>query len=157
MDPDNCPVAQRLAPFIDELTGFVAYVALFGGLSLSFLTDQLINAGLKGFSMAGSTLCLYYLITNWKPATNHYIITTFSVILTSFNIVALVFKAISVKLHIISVQCFPDAQSQTDIPFQLSFDHLTSNVVLSILFLPLFLWISDAFLVSDLHPSWLHG
>ena len=116
---------------------------------------------LPGFSSATSLLCLYYLFKHWKSNASHYTITSFTVVLSLYNIVAAVLRSqagywddcssggTSESVHLTS----PDSDSGYR-------SHLLNpgtplpgpSLSLSLAQVPVFLWFSDAFLVSCFNP-----
>ena len=98
-------------------------------------------------------LCLYYLLKNWRSDRAHIIIFGFSLIISTLNTVAFVLKTITVRKHISDISC--PAIVPTDVFELLSMkgDPERSvgkqSLLFTIIFPVIFIWVTDAFLVSD--------
>jgi hypothetical protein len=116
-----------------------------------------------GLSLGASLLCLGYLLKNWRRTSSHLITTTFTLLISTHNIVVFGMRAATiVGIATLSI-CPPEAYDNvTQVPTfrfvslagvfkvdgHLDFTNEFGYEILSICVIPVFLWISDAFLAS---------
>jgi hypothetical protein len=111
---------------------------------------------LPGFSSATSLLCLYYLFKYWKANASHYIITGFTITLSLYNFVTALLRA--------QAGYWDDCSTFSALSVQLTRPDISepiaprTDIAIPVGLVPLFLWLSDAFLVgctSILWHKWL--
>src|ERR1700754_567024 len=114
---------------------------------------QLTLRLLSGISLTVSLVCLYYLFKNWKANWAHRVITAFSSIITMWNIASFILRANALRQNIEFIFCLGSSDNFLGTYFT---GHSKVDSALKIAFVPAFLWLTDAFLVSNLHFLNLH-
>jgi hypothetical protein len=131
-----------------NLIGFTIHVAIFGKDHLPRSTWVIGLMLSKGFSSATSFLCLYYLIRNRRANPSNHIITAFTTLIMLYNTAAVALRACTIYWSACTSPVFPSVQTT---PFPLALKNVVPRVAdltVGYLYVPLFLWISDAFLVG---------
>lgn len=115
-----------------------------------------------GVSLTTSLPCLYYLLRKRKWNASHMVVVSFSCLISAFNVVALILKTLSIGVHIKQLRCpmhRPTAQGEMGYiqqAFQLggfSLHDVRRDMMIQTTFPLVFLWITDAFLVSYPFPD----
>jgi hypothetical protein len=116
-----------------------------------------------------SAFSLYYLLKKRQSNASHVIVTGFTILITAFNVAVFCLKAATIVLSIQATICpmFAEQMAITQVTFQLESlnSWLGNNQVrdnrffkISLSLVPVFLWVTDAFLVSqyDHHLAYVH-
>lgn len=127
---------------LPEISGFIAFAILFG------------------ISLVASFFSLFFLAKRWKKTSSSLALTAFCLLITSFNIVIFVLKAITIVTKVKSTMCPSRSNIALDynLPFTSRFDNSLAYefLTLSVTIVPVFLWVSDAFLVYRTWIIWAH-
>jgi len=132
-----------------EFIGFCFYVIIFG------------------ISLTASILSLHYLLNKWKKTPSHWIVATFTILICSINIALFGIRAASMAATIRSLNCpFPTSTRIPPVLYPVDSiqrwiynDSLALDRAygfLSASAIPIFLWISDAFLLYRSWVIWIH-
>jgi len=154
---------DQLNPLIQSLffqfSGFCAFAVVFG------------------LSLIPCFISLHYLFRNWKHNISHIVVTVFTVVISAFNIAIFGLRVLTMGTYFLDSLCpsqaGPDGISPA-LAFTLTsvfikFIHLGSpsessdsfavvseGAGLSLSLIPMFLWISDAFLLYRTWIIWVH-
>jgi len=112
-----------------------------------------------GISLIASILCLVYLLKLWKKTSSHLTVITFTILVSFMNIALFGIRAASVAADIRSLNC----PSGGFVSLALTpIDNLRASYLgtggyrgLSLTAVPIFLWISDAFLLYRAWVIWI--
>jgi len=137
-------------------------------ISISMLSDFIgfsSYAILFGISLTAGLLSLHYLLKRWRKTTSHLIVTLFTLVIFSFNVALFALRAATLTATIAKIVC-PTAAIETDTwpllpsPFNFNTWENTSTSgfveILTSAVIPIFLWISDAFLLYRAWVIWVH-
>lgn len=140
---------------VPEIIGFTVYTLIFGELTcVTILFYFHLSDSLIAPSLIISLMCLYCLFKNRKGAPHHDLtVTSFSIVISSFNLAIFVIKSVTIITHARLSTC-PSIPLGEENAFEIggtsfynSYANTQISAIISYAFIPIFLWISDAFLV----------
>jgi len=133
--------------------GFVANLACEQQLEVALFVNYLVS----GFALAVAALCFYHLIKRFEKRLAHFVIMGFSVLLLAANIIELVFFSQSFHQYVRFAlgAAAASASGNGGVPGP-SVDEIGDEIealaFAQDLFLPVFFWVTDAFL---LYRAWV--
>jgi len=129
-------------------SNFISYYACEQNLEVALL----VHAIFFGFSLSVAALCFYHLIKRFQRRASHIIILTFSTLLLIANIMALVFIAQSFHTYIHFLLASSAIQDYMGPAIDDLSKEIQKRAFIQDLYLPIFLWVTDAFL---LYRAWV--
>jgi hypothetical protein len=147
-------IIQNLVP---EIIGFAVYAIIFGALTHISTFFSIHSAHSTAPSFLNSLICLYYLFKNRKGSL-HATETGFSIVISSFNLAGFALKCLGTIGHVKQSTCmFSSGYEAFGVPTYIGPHSVKTALIwdfISNAYTPIFLWISDAFLVcSCIHSA----
>jgi len=153
--PGTLQVSQSMLDAVENVHDGILF-------ALSEMRGFFIFAVIFGLSVAVSLVSLHYLVTRWKKTTSHLVVAIFTFFISALNCVIFGLRAGAILVDVTEIVCSEALLIQPRSAFLLeprysgSESQADSDNALSLSLIPLFLWMSDAFLLYRAWVIWIY-